>query len=74
MTAGCAVMAMQMAAVALGFSGIWRSGWPMFDRGLHEALGLGHDDQIVGFLYLGTPIRTPGPAAPVDPHDVVRWL
>ena len=74
LTAGCAVMAMQMAAVALGFSGIWRSGWPMFDRGLHEALGLGHDDQIVGFLYLGTPIRTPGPAAPADPHDFVRWL
>jgi len=74
LTAGCAVMAMQMAAVALGFSGIWRSGWPMFDRGLHEALGLGPEDQIVGFLYLGTPITRPGPAAPVDPHDYVRWL
>ena len=28
LTAGCAVMAMQMAAVALGFSGIWRSTKP----------------------------------------------
>ncbi len=74
LTAGCAVMAMQMAAVALGFSGIWRSGWPMFDRGLHEALGLGPDDQIVGFLYVGTPINIPAPAAPVDPKDYVRWL
>ena len=74
LTAGCAVMAMQMAAVALGFSGIWRSGWPMFDRGLHGALGLGPNDQIVGFLYLGTPIRTPGPAAPIEPHDYARWL
>ncbi len=35
---------------------------------------VGHDDQIVGFLYLGTPIKSPGPAAPVDPHDFVRWL
>ncbi len=26
MSAGCAVMAMQMAAVAQGFGGIWRSG------------------------------------------------
>jgi len=59
LAAGCAVMAMQMAAVAQGFNGIWRSGWPMFDRGLHEALGLGPDDQIVGFLYLGTPFQTP---------------
>ncbi len=74
LTAGCAVMAMQMAAVALGFSGIWRSGWPMFDRGLHEALGLGPEDQIVGFLYLGTPVVTPSPAAPVDPEAYMRWL
>lgn len=74
MTAGCAVMAMQMAAVALGFSGIWRSGWPMFDRGLHEALGLGPDDQIVGFLYLGTAVTTPSPAKPVDAAPYMRWL
>ncbi|TWA70181.1 nitroreductase [Azospirillum brasilense] len=74
LTAGCAVMAMQMAAQALGYSGIWRSGWPMFDRGLHEALGLADEDRIVGFLYLGTPTRQPGPPpdAEVDPH--VRWL
>lgn len=26
MSAGCAVMAMQMAAVAQGFNGIWRTG------------------------------------------------
>jgi nitroreductase len=54
LTAGCAVMAMQMAAVAQGFTGIWRSGWPMFDRNLHAALDLAEQDQIVGFLYLGT--------------------
>ena len=60
LTAGCAVMAMQMAAVAQGFGGIWRSGWPMFDRSLHEALELADDDQIVGFLYLGTPASAPG--------------
>jgi len=40
LSASCAVMAMQMAAVAQGFGGIWRSGWPMFDRGLHAALDL----------------------------------
>jgi len=66
LTAGCAVMAMQMAAVAQGFSGIWRSGWPMFDRGLHKALGLGEEDQIVGFLYLGTPGRHPPEAVPTE--------
>lgn len=56
LSAGCAVMAMQMAAQALGFGGIWRSGPLMFERSLHQALGLAPQDQIVGFLYLGTPL------------------
>ena len=75
LSAGCAVMAMQMAAVAQGFGGIWRSGWPMFDRGVHTALDLGPDDQIVGFLYLGTPGRPPaGPGPAADLNDFIRWL
>jgi len=75
LTAGCAVMAMQMAAVAQGFGGIWRSGWPMFDRSLHDALELARDDQIVGFLYLGTPASAPGEQSPpVEPEDFIRWL
>ncbi|AWJ93219.1 nitroreductase (plasmid) [Azospirillum baldaniorum] len=74
LTAGCAVMAMQMAAQALGYGGIWRSGWPMFDRGLHDALGLGAEDQVVGFLYLGTPARQPGPPPDAEVGRHVRRL
>jgi nitroreductase len=74
LTAGCAVMAMQMAAVALGFGGLWRSGWPMFDRHLHAALDLAPEDQIVGFLYLGTPKKRPDVPAPVDSDAFVRFL
>lgn len=74
LTAGCAIMAMQMAAVALGFGGIWRSGWPMFDRGLHSALGLSAEDQIVGFLYLGTPKVSPPQQPEVNPADHIVWL
>jgi len=74
LTAGCAVMAMQMAAVAQGFGGIWRSGWPMFHRGLHDALGLEEDAQIVGFLYLGTPKSPPAARLEVEATDFVHWL
>ena len=55
LAAGCAVMAMQQAAFALGLGGIWRSGDYAFCRDVHRAMGLGEQDQIVGFLYLGTP-------------------
>ncbi|KAA6103301.1 MULTISPECIES: NAD(P)H nitroreductase [Pantoea] len=54
-SAGCAVMAMQMAAVAQGFNGIWRSG-PWTDHPqVRAAFGCREQDAIVGFLYLGTP-------------------
>ena len=55
LSAGCAVMAMQMAALAQGFNGIWRSG-PLTDSPVvRDAFGCAEQDQIVGFLYLGTP-------------------
>ncbi len=48
-------MAMQMAAVAQGFSGIWRSGpWTDNER-VRSAFNCREQDAIVGFLYLGTP-------------------
>ncbi|WP_437610616.1 NAD(P)H nitroreductase [Erwinia sp. V71] len=54
-SAGCAVMAMQMAAVAQGFNGIWRSGaWTEHDT-VRAAFHCRQQDVIVGFLYLGTP-------------------
>lgn len=55
MSAGCAVMAMQMAAVAQGYNGIWRSGALTDSPVVREGLDCGPDDKIVGFLYLGTP-------------------
>ncbi len=55
MSAGCAVMAMQMAAVAQGFNGIWRSGPLTESAVVREGLQCREQDKIVGFLYLGTP-------------------
>ena len=74
LAAGCAVMAMQMASQALGFGGIWRSGWFMYDRLMHRELDLRDEDQIVGFLYLGTPKAVvPSPPA-IDSDSFIRWL
>ena len=67
-------MAMQMAAQAQGFGGIWRSGWFIFDRLLHQRLGLGEQEQIVGFLYLGTPNAEPKPHRPLSSDSFIRHL
>lgn len=74
LSAGCAVMAMQMAAQAQGFGGIWRSGPLMYSRKLHELLGLNEQDQIVGFLYLGTPATSLRIPSFVHSADFVRWI
>ena len=55
MSAGCAVMAMQMAAVAQGFNGIWRSGALTESPVVREGFACREQDKIVAFLYLGTP-------------------
>ena len=55
LSAGCAVQAMQMAAVAQGFSGFWRTGSWAYHPVVRQAFKLKEDDQIVGFLYVGTP-------------------
>jgi nitroreductase len=63
-TAGAAAQNMMLAARALGFNGMWRTGAPAYDDTVKAALGLAATDSIVGFLYLGTDSSPPG--APAD--------
>ena len=68
-SAACAVMAMQQAAFALGFGGIWRTGAYTQYEFVKQALGLGEDDEIVGFLYLGTAVGEAPNRANLDVSD-----
>lgn len=43
-----------LAATALGYGSMWRTGEPCTDLRVHRALGLSAGDAIIGFLYLGT--------------------
>ncbi|MCW8832844.1 MAG: NAD(P)H nitroreductase [Colwellia sp.] len=52
--AGCCAHAMQMAAVALGYGAMWRTGELAYNSQVKQGLGISEDDEIVGFLYIGT--------------------
>lgn len=67
-SAGCSVMAMQQAAFALGYGGVWRTGSYAHNPHMKDLLGLNADDEIVGYLYLGTPLNDMviKPQKPVD--------
>ncbi len=54
-TTACAIQNMQMAAFAQGFNGIWRTGALAHSEVVKQQLNLEADDEIVGYLYLGTP-------------------
>lgn len=54
LSAGCAAQGILLAAQASGYAGIWRTGDPAFDREVMNGLGLSQDEEITGFVYLGS--------------------
>ncbi|MEL5305602.1 NAD(P)H nitroreductase [Serratia nevei] len=74
-SAGCAVQAMQMAALAQGFNGIWRTGAWTEHALVREAFGCREQDEIVGFLYLGTPqLKAATKVTPPDSTPFVSYF
>jgi nitroreductase len=56
LSAGAAVENLMLAANALGYGAMWKTGAPAYDAGVKQALGVAADSVIVGFLYLGTQV------------------
>ena len=52
--AGCAAHSLMLAAFAQGLGVFWRTGEAAYDEAVRAALGIGSDDLIVGFIYVGT--------------------
>jgi nitroreductase len=67
-----AAEAMMLAAVALGFNAMWKTGAAAYDDEVKRALGFEQADAIVGFLYLGTEVQAGAAQAPAVWADLVR--
>ena len=63
LAAGAAAQNALLAATALGYGSMWRTGDAAYDETVKAAVGLEEWESIVGFLYLGTA------ANPPEPHD-----
>lgn len=74
LSAGCAAHGLILAAEAEGFAAMWRSGSLCFDPLVKQLLGLEAEDELVGFIYLGTPLgrRKPLPVHKTTDY-VTRW-
>jgi nitroreductase len=74
LSAGAAAQNIMLAAHALGYGAMWKTGDPAYDTSVKEALGLQASDAIVGFIYLGTPVPGAAPVPRPDAQDyVIEW-
>jgi nitroreductase len=73
-TAGCVAHGLVNAAFALGLGAVWRSGEFSYDPWVLQGLGLTEGEQLVGYIYLGTPEVAPRLPAPRDlSAQVSHW-
>jgi nitroreductase len=71
LSSACAAHSILLASDALGYAGIWRTGDAAFDRTVMTALGLSADEEITGFLYLGSRDGEPKKIPQLDPEQYV---
>ena len=55
LTAGCVCFALLQSAQALGFGAQWLTGWAAYDEVVGRVLGLQENEQVAGFIHIGTP-------------------
>lgn len=71
---GLAAQAILLAAQSKGYGGIMLTGDHAYDAHVKQGLGLEESDQIVAFLYIGTPEGEPRPKRRPDPAKfTVEW-
>jgi nitroreductase len=73
LSAGTAAQNVMLAALALGFNSMWKTGGPAYDEQVKAALGLEAKDAIVGFIYLGTDAAKPDTTQRLSWGDLVRY-
>lgn len=63
LAAGAAVQNMLLAAHALGYGTMWKTGSAAYDPQVKTALGFETDDEVVAFVYIGTATASGNPRA-----------
>lgn len=73
-SAGVAAQHIQLAARAMGFHSIWLTGINCHDLYVSSAMGLGFDEKLVGFIYLGSNSQAViPPERPAAAQFVSEW-
>ena len=73
-SAGAACLALLNTALAMGYGANWISGWISHDRVfVEQALKLTPEEQVAGFIYIGTESTRPPERPRPNLNDIVTW-
>jgi nitroreductase len=73
-SASAAAQTIMLAAPALGYGAVWKTGAPAYDPAVKTALGLTEADDIIGFIYIGTNAGGSSPVPRPQARDyVTTW-
>lgn len=71
----CAVQNMWLSATSQGIAAYWGSGGMTFHPAMQDYLGLGDEDQVLGFFYLGYTNEPVQPGKRLKPlSEKVKWM
>lgn len=74
LSAGSVAYNLLLGAGALGFGAQWLTGWAAYNREAAAILGLADNEQVIGFVHIGTPqIDVPDRERPVLADLVSTW-
>lgn len=72
--ASAAAQTIMLAAPAMGYGAMWKTGDVAYDPAARQELGLMADDEIIGFMYLGTKTGMPSNVVRPAPREhVAVW-
>ena len=63
-----------LALNSIGYSGIWRTGKFAFNTEIQKELGLNNNQEIIGYLYVGTEIGKKKSIPILDIDNFVSYL
>jgi len=59
LSAGAAAMSLVIAAHAVGYAASWITEWYAYDRRVLDAIGVGANERIAGFVHIGRAAKPP---------------
>ncbi|MHC6226719.1 nitroreductase family protein [Pseudomonas sp. X10] len=71
LAAACAAHGILIAAHAQGVGAVWRTGDMAYDAHVAQGLGLAANEELIAYLYVGTPLNEPRTAPVLETADYV---